>query len=63
MKAAAASLALEFISPGEREAERIYELLREGRMGRHTFIFNVRSLELHSPIGGIYLRWLLLRSL
>ena len=48
---------------GEREAERIYELLREGRMGRKTFAFNARSLELHHPLGGLYLRFLLFSAL
>ena len=46
-------------SPGEREAERIYELLREGRMGKKTFVFNAKSLELHHPLGALYLRFLL----
>ena len=51
------------LSPEEEVAERLYTLLREGRMGKKTFIKNARNLEEFSPIGGAYLRWLLLRSL
>ena len=51
------------LSPGEMQAERLYELLRQGRMTRHSFASNARRLELHHPTGGLYLRWLLFRAL
>jgi hypothetical protein len=49
------------LSPEEKVAERLYTLLREGRMGKNTFIKNAQNLEEFSPLGGAYLRWLLLR--
>ena len=48
-------------SLGELEAERLYELLREGRMGELTFAVHAASLEKRSMIGGRYLFWLFAR--
>ena len=50
------------MTPEEKIAERLYNLLREGRMGKKTFIRNALNLEESSPLGGAYLRWLLLRN-
>ena len=51
------------LSPGEMQAERLYALLRTGRMGRQSFVFNARSLELHHPLGALYLRFLIISAL
>ena len=51
------------LSISEIMAERVYDLLREGRMGRHTFIHNFKCLAKRKDnIGVYYLTWLLARS-
>ena len=51
------------LSISEMLAERITDLLREGRMGRHTFIHNFKCLAKRKDnIGVYYLTWLLARS-
>ena len=47
------------LSCGELQAERLYELLREGRMSKRDFTLSAKGLEKQSRIGGLYLRWLL----
>ena len=51
------------LSRSEIIAERIYNLLRSGRMGRYTFIHNFKTLARREDnIGAFYLTWLLARS-
>ena len=49
--------------PSEEIAERIYNLFREGRMGKITFIQNFESLFYRDDnIGAYYLIWLLFQG-
>ena len=51
------------LSRSEIIAENMYNLLRNGRMGRKTFIHNFKNLARREDnIGAFYLTWLLARS-
>ena len=50
------------LSQGEKEAERIYELYRKGRMGERSLYVNFWALKRQSEIGALYLVWLLKRA-
>ena len=51
------------LSMSELMAERLYNLLREGRMGRRTFIHNFKCLARREDLNGVmYLTWLLSRN-
>jgi hypothetical protein len=50
------------LSHGEKEAERIYNLVAEGRLSKVSFMKCGISLEKRSPLGAAYLKWLLLRA-
>ena len=51
------------LSMSELMAERLYNLLREGRMGKISFIQNFVSLSKREDLNGIfYLTWLLSRN-
>ena len=51
------------LSPGERQAETIYNLCREGRMGKRTLRDNYQVLQQDSPLGALYLIWLFSRGM
>ena len=44
---------------GRREAETLYNLLREGRMGARSFLHNAWVLQRHFPEAAEYLLYLL----
>ena len=51
------------LSVSETTAENIYNLLRTGKMGKHSFIDNFVNLARRKDnIGAFYLTWLLARS-
>jgi len=51
------------LSVSEITAENIYNLLRHGRMGKHSFTQNFVNLALREDKNGVYyLTWLLARS-
>ena len=51
------------LSVSEVTAERVYDLFRTGRMGKHTLIHNFRCLAKRKDnMGAYYLTWLLARS-
>ena len=51
------------LSVSELMAERLYNLLREGKMGKHTFIQNFVNLSKRDDdLGSFYLTFLLARS-
>ena len=50
---------LPIMTPGEEEAERIYELLRAGRMGERSLLANFWCLERLDKAAAWYLAWLL----
>ena len=50
------------LSQGEKEAERIYELYRKGRMGERSLLTNFWCLQRQSQIGALYLIWMLKRA-
>ena len=43
----------------QREAEALYNLLREGRMGFTSFLYNAECLERLDPEAALYLLFLL----
>ena len=47
------------MSPGEEEAERIYELVRQNRMGERSLISNFWALQRRDEEAARYLCWLL----
>ena len=50
-------------SVSEKTAENMYNLLRIGKMGKHSFIDNFVNLaKREDNIGAFYLTWLLARS-
>ena len=51
------------LSVSEKTAENMYNLLRMGKMGKHSFIDNFVNLaKREDNIGAFYLTWLLARS-
>ena len=51
------------LSVSEKTAENMYNLLRIGKMGKHSFIDNFVNLaKREDNIGAFYLTWLLARS-
>jgi hypothetical protein len=46
----------------EEEAERIYELLRTGRMSRKALLHNMRIMDRGNQLGAAYLRFLLISA-
>ena len=50
------------LGEGEKLAERIYELYRQGRMGERSLYANFWVLKRQSEIGALYLVWLLKRA-
>ena len=54
---------MDLLSVSEKTAENIYNLLRSGRMRKHSFIENFVNLaHREDKIGVYYLTWLLSRS-
>ena len=54
---------MDLLSVSEKTAENIYNLLRSGRMRKHSFIENFVNLaHREDNIGAFYLTWLLARS-
>ena len=54
---------MDLLSVSEKTAENIYNLLRSGRMRKHSFIENFVNLaHREDNIGAFYLVWLLARS-
>ena len=54
---------MELLSVSEKTAENIYNLLRSGRMRKHSFIENFVNLAHREDKNGVYyLTWLLSRS-
>ena len=49
----------ESLSPGEREAERLYEIVRTGRISMFGLRQNLEVLRKYSPLGYAYLTWLI----
>ena len=54
---------MDLLSVSEKTAENIYNLLRSGRMRKHSFIENFVNLAHREDKNGVYyLTWLLARS-
>ena len=54
---------MDLLSVSEKTAENIYNLLRSGRMRKHSFIENFVNLAYREDKNGVYyLTWLLARS-
>ena len=54
---------MDLLSVSEKTAENIYNLLRSGRMRKHSFIENFVNLAHREDKNGVYyLTWLLVRS-
>ena len=53
---------MEHLTESEKTAERIYNLLRNGKMGKHTFKTNFQRLAEKKDWGIQYLMYLLIRS-
>ena len=54
---------MDLLSVSEKTAENIYNLLRSGRMRKHSFIENFANLAHREDKNGVYyLTWLLARS-
>ena len=54
---------MDLLSVSEKTAENIYNLLRSGRMRKHSFIENFINLAHREDKNGVYyLTWLLARS-
>ena len=54
---------MDLLSVSEKTAENIYNLLRSGRMRKHSFIENFVNLARREDnIGAVYFVWLLARS-